>query len=76
MWIKEIQNHPLGLAGFIDHYLQAKKGQRAKRKLDGLLIERICNLKEEMFLDSLISLGLLDPTGRMSKLTLRASTEA
>jgi len=35
------------LTGFIDDYLQAKKGKRTKRKLDGLLIERICHLREE-----------------------------
>jgi len=47
LWIKGIQNQPAGFAGFIDDYLQAKKGERAKRKLDGLLIERVCRLREE-----------------------------
>jgi len=47
LWIRGIQNNPDGLSGFIDKYLQAKKGERAKRKLDGLLIERICHLREE-----------------------------
>lgn len=47
LWVKGIESHSAGLAGFIDNYLQAKKGKRAKRKLDGLLIERICRLREE-----------------------------
>ncbi len=47
LWVKEISRHPVGLIGFIDDYLQAKKGKRTKRKLDGLLIERICHLREE-----------------------------
>lgn len=47
IWIKGIQSHPVGLAGFIDDYLQAKKVERTKRKLDGLLIERVCHLREE-----------------------------
>lgn len=47
LWIKGIQSNPAGLSGFIDKYLQSKKGERAKRKVDGLLIEKICHLREE-----------------------------
>lgn len=32
---------------FIDHYLSAKKGERAKRKVDGLLKARIYGLREK-----------------------------
>lgn len=47
IWISAIGNNPLGLSGFIDDYLSAKKGERVKRKIDGLLKERICLLREE-----------------------------
>lgn len=46
-WIQKIQNHPQGLLGFLHQYEQAKKGVRAKRKVDGLLKARIYRLREE-----------------------------
>ena len=45
-WIKGIQRHPEGLLGFLQQYEQAKKGERAKRKVDGLLKTRIYRLRE------------------------------
>lgn len=45
IWIKGIQN--LGLLEFLDAYISAKKGERAKRKTDGLLKSRIYKLREE-----------------------------
>lgn len=47
IWIKGIENNPAGLPGFIDQYLRAKKGKRAKRKLDGLLKKRIWKIRDE-----------------------------
>lgn len=46
LWVKGIENHPLGLLGFLENYLKAKKGPRAKRKLDGLLKKRIYQLRD------------------------------
>lgn len=46
-WIRGIKNHPQGLFGFLHQYEQAKKGTRAKRKVDGLLKARIYRLREE-----------------------------
>jgi len=45
LWIKGIKE--LTLFGFIDKYVVAKKGERAKRKVDGLLKTRIYKLREE-----------------------------
>lgn len=45
LWIKATQE--LGLLEFIDSYLSAKKGERAKRKIDGLLKKRVYRLREE-----------------------------
>ena len=47
LWIKEIENDPLGLTGFIDNYLSSKKGERSKRKLDGLLKNQIWRIRDE-----------------------------
>jgi transposase InsO family protein len=47
LWIKGIENNPLGLTGFIDDYLSAKKGERSKRKLDGLLKKHIWRIRDE-----------------------------
>lgn len=47
LWIKEIENNPSGLIGFIDDYLSAKKGERSKRKLDGLLKKHIWRIRDE-----------------------------
>lgn len=46
-WLGRIGNHSKGLAGFLEDYEQAKKGERAKRKIDGLLKARIYRLREE-----------------------------
>lgn len=46
-WLNRIGNHPKGLCGFLEDYENAKKGQRAKRKIDGLLKTRIYRLREE-----------------------------
>ena len=45
IWIKEIIK--VGLLEFLDQYTQAKKGERSKRKIDGLLKVRIYQLREE-----------------------------
>ena len=46
-WISRIANNPQGLLGFLEAYEKAKKGERAKRKVDGLLKTRIYKLREE-----------------------------
>lgn len=46
-WIKGIKDDPEGMLGFLQQYEQAKKGPRAKRKVDGLLKARIYRLREE-----------------------------
>lgn len=45
IWIKEITE--VGLLEFLDQYTQAKKGERSKRKIDGLLKARIYKLRED-----------------------------
>jgi transposase len=45
IWLKGIQE--LGLLEFLGRYTDAKKGERRKRKLDGLLKSRVCKLREE-----------------------------
>ena len=45
LWIKGIKE--FGLDGFLNKYQNAKKGERAKRKVDGLLKVRIWNLRDE-----------------------------
>jgi len=45
LWIKEIKQ--VGLLDFLEGYTNAKKGQRVKRKTDGLLKSRIYRLREE-----------------------------
>lgn len=47
LWIRGIQTHPEGLLGFLEQYRTAKKGERAKRKVDGLLKARIYRLRDE-----------------------------
>lgn len=47
LWIEGIEKDPQGLTGFIDNYLSAKKGKRAKRKLDGLLKNQIWRIRDE-----------------------------
>lgn len=46
-WIKGIAQHEYGLLGFLEDYEKAKKGERKKRKVDGLLKARIYRLREE-----------------------------
>lgn len=46
-WICGITQHPEGLLGFLEQYHTAKKGERAKRKVDGLLKSRIYQLRED-----------------------------
>ena len=45
LWIKGIQE--FGLIEFLEKYTSAKKGERAKRKIDGLLKTRIFRLRDE-----------------------------
>ncbi|MFH0936963.1 MAG: integrase core domain-containing protein [Candidatus Daviesbacteria bacterium] len=45
LWIKAIEK--LGFLEFLDSYLHAKKGERVKRKVDGLLKARVYKLREE-----------------------------
>lgn len=47
LWIMGILNNPEGLSGFLKVYEMAKKGERMKRKIDGLLKARIYRLREE-----------------------------
>ena len=47
LWIKGIQESPEGLHGYLKVYENAKKGERLKRKVDGLLKARIYRLREE-----------------------------
>jgi hypothetical protein len=47
LWLQGIENHPEGLLGFLEQYRTAKKGERVKRKVDGLLKARIYRLREE-----------------------------
>lgn len=47
LWITAIQRHEEGVLGFLEDYTWAKKGERAKRKVDGLLKARIYKLREE-----------------------------
>ena len=47
LWISGIAPRPQGLIGFLEDYRKAKKGERAKRKVDGLLKTRIWRLREE-----------------------------
>lgn len=47
IWICGIQENPQGLSGYLDSYTNAKKGERAKRKVDGLLKARTWRIREE-----------------------------
>lgn len=46
-WIKGIMHHENGLLGFLEDYERAKKGERKKRKVSGLLKARIYRLRED-----------------------------
>ena len=45
LWICGIQSE--GLLAFLESYINSKKGERLKRKIDGLLKIRIYTLREE-----------------------------
>lgn len=45
LWIKAIKE--LGLLEYLEDYSNAKKGERSKRKIDGLLKKRIYKLRED-----------------------------
>lgn len=45
LWLGGIKE--FGLNGFLERYLNCKKGERTKRKVDGLLRSRIYKLREE-----------------------------
>lgn len=45
LWIKGIQEY--GLLEFLERYSNSKKGERSKRKLDGLLKSRVYRLRED-----------------------------
>ncbi len=45
LWLKEMTE--VGLLEFLDQYTKAKKGERSKRKIDGLLKSRIYRLRED-----------------------------
>jgi hypothetical protein len=47
LWILGISSHKEGLIGFLENYKNAKKGERVKRKVDGLLKARIWRLRVE-----------------------------
>ena len=47
LWINAISTHPDKLLGFLEDYRSAKKGPRLKRKLDGLLKQRIWKLRDD-----------------------------
>lgn len=46
-WIRRIKENQDGLLGFLEQYENAKKGERTKRKVDGLLKARIYRLRDE-----------------------------
>lgn len=47
VWLERITNHPQSLPGFLTDYEMAKKGTRAKRKVDGLLKAHIYRIRED-----------------------------
>lgn len=47
LWISGVENHEGGLLGFLEDYLVAKKGERRKRRVDGLLKSRVWRLRED-----------------------------
>lgn len=46
-WIRGVSTHPQGLLGFLEKYRGAKRGERTKRKVDGLLKSRIFKLRDD-----------------------------
>lgn len=47
IWIARIKDNPKGLSGFLDDYVNAKKGERKKRKIDGILKRHIFEVRDE-----------------------------
>lgn len=47
IWIARIQGNTQGLPGFLKEYTNAKKGERKKRKIDGLLKKRIYSIRKK-----------------------------
>lgn len=47
LWITGILGNPHGLFGFLKDYTHAKKGERSKRKIDGLLKAQVYGLREK-----------------------------
>lgn len=47
IWIDGISDHDLGLSGFLDNYLNCKKSERSKRKLDPLTKIWIWDIRDE-----------------------------
>ncbi len=45
IWISGIEK--FGIQGYVDYYVNAKKGERKKRKVDGLLKQQIYRVREE-----------------------------
>lgn len=46
LWILGISSHPQGLVGFLGDYINSKKGERTKRKMDGWLKNKIWDLRD------------------------------
>lgn len=46
IWIARIKQNTEGVRGFLDEYVNAKKGERKKRKVDGLLKQRVYQIRE------------------------------
>ncbi len=46
LWTTQIEKNPLGLEGFLDSYVKAKKGLRSKRQIDPILKRWIWELRE------------------------------
>lgn len=47
IWIQKITDNPKGVGGFLDEYVNAKKGERKKRKVDALVKRHIFQLREK-----------------------------
>lgn len=48
IWIIRTKKNPDGITGFLDQYINAKKGERRKRKIDGLLKAKIFRIREKI----------------------------
>jgi transposase InsO family protein len=47
IWISRIVHNSEGLKGFLNEYINAKKGERKKRKIDGLLKAKIYRIRDQ-----------------------------